>query len=54
MAQQQKTITILTDKKPWTDTRPLDRGEVVSIDADLAAEFIKKGWAKEGRHTLED
>ncbi|MBP2311888.1 hypothetical protein [Azospirillum soli] len=39
-------IRCTSDRKPWTDTRPLEKGEVVEVPADVAAILIKGKFAE--------
>lgn len=48
MAETIKTVRIVctSDRKPWTDTRALEKDEEADVPADVAKALIDAGFAK--------
>lgn len=39
-------IKCISDRRPWTDTRPLEKGEVAEVPPEVAKLLIERKFAK--------
>ncbi|PGH59456.1 hypothetical protein CRT60_00290 [Azospirillum palustre] len=46
MADKTVKIRCISDRKPWTDTKELAKGEVVEVSAEVAALLIDREFAQ--------